>query len=148
LALAVIAIACSLEDAGGADSGDRGGEILRAFNPCIGGWYSAKIGDEAFFSKPILRHLQRARRAGEQWLGDGSYSGERDVFELPRHHIAAVGEIGERCGIVPIGGDEGAAGIGRDIIAIGRVADYPITQLQRGHSQHPAQLAAAENADG
>ena len=60
LALAVIAIAAGLEDAGRADFHQRLGQILWSIDRLERGDRAAQIGDEAFFVEPILRHFQRA----------------------------------------------------------------------------------------
>ena len=91
----------------------------------------------------------QAPRAGQ----DGGAGGEerdgrgRDVLELVGDDVDGGGEVGERR-LVVVGRDgaRGGDGEGR-ALRIGAVDVAGEAELGRGHRQHAAELAAAEDAD-
>src|SRR5690606_34512863 len=103
----------------------------------------------ALLVEAILRDRERgrcgrnARASGDQRLrGFG-----RHVLELGRHHLNAAREVSKR-GVIEIIADDGFGRNARSgaVGFVGENADIK-AQLRGGLAQHPAQLAAAENAD-
>ena len=149
LALAVIAHAPGLQDAAAAEGLQAHGEIavvvdwqeLRRRNP--------DAVEEGLFGEAVLGHFERPRRRVDRHaLGEMSGGNHRHVLEFVGDDRADAGQFVERCRVV-IGGDDLAIGnlrcrtIGLRLQHHGLVAEAGC-----GHGQHPAELAAADDADG
>ncbi len=147
LALAVVAVAAGLEDAGGADLRDGPREVGRRIDRGERRGPAAQPGDEALLAQPVLRRLQRAPVGNGRLLERGQRR-DGDVLELVGDDRAVVRELCQRFGIVPLGAGERGAHFRRHALGFGRVDVAAVAELRRGDRDHPAELAAAEDADG
>ena len=148
LAFAIIAIASRLEDPGRANRGNRPLQILCGIDRCKGCGLPAEVGHEALLVEPVLRHFKRAGIGQQGHIAQRGQRANGDILKLIGHHRAVGGEGGHGRRIAPIGTGELGGDVGGDGIAFRREDMHPVAQPRGGHGQHPAQLAAPENADG
>lgn len=148
LALAVIALAPGLEDAGRSDPDQRLVQVFAGVDRHIGRGAAAPRLDEFLLVQPVLRHFQRARIGVQRHGAQRFQRCNRNILELIGHHRTVGGEFGHGAGIGPLGMGETGADLGRNRIRLGRIDVDAVTQLRGGLGQHPSQLPAAQNADG
>ena len=127
---AVVAVAAGLEDAGGVDRVEGGGEVLGGVDRAPRRGHPAERLDEALFEHAVLRGFERAA-AGQELVAERGERGHGDVLELVSDHRAVVGEAGQRARIVPAGAGEQAADLGRNRIALGREHVAAIAEPRR-----------------
>ncbi len=103
--------------------------------------------DETLLGRPVLSHLQASGR-GRQLVAEHCKRLDRDILELIGDDVALLGEAPKRfpiviCGAGEAGGDFRRAGL------LVRVEDMAlIAEAGRSQRHHPAELAAAQYADG
>ena len=148
LTLAVITFAAGLEDAGRSDPDQGFVKVLAGIDRHVGRGAPAQCLNEFLFLQPVLRHFQRARVWVKRHLAKRAQRRHRHILELIGHHRAIRGESRHRGGIVPMGAGKLSADFGSNRIGFRGIDVDPVTQLCGGFGQHPAQLPAAQNADG
>ena len=144
LALAVIAEAARLQDGGGADRLDRGGQIVGAVDLDVGRRAAAERLDETLLVQPVLRRIERAR------VGQGGEIGQRariDILELVGDHRDLGRKAGHGGGIVVAAAGPAIGNFGGRAAGAGGVDVAAIAEVGGGDRQHAAELAAAEDAD-
>ena len=149
LALAVIAEAARLEHRRAAGAGERRIDVGERRDRGEGRHGDAELGHQLLLGEAVLGHREAAARPGDTVTRaarnvDG---GGRDVLELVGDDVDGRGEIGERR-LVVVGRDGAGGGDGEGrALRVGAVDVAGEAELGRGHRQHAAELAAAENAD-
>ena len=149
LALAVIAEAAGFQHRGQADFGDR-----RAQRGCRGdvgivGGADAELAHEILFRQAVLRGFEDlAVRQHRTPRGEDHGGRRRHVLEFIGDDVDIGGKQLQRLDI----GIFRAGRVQHDVegrrIRVGRKHPAAQAEPRRRHCQHPAQLAAAENADG
>ena len=82
-------------------------------------------------------------------MARGDFGGDGgDVLELEGDDADALGEIGETFFIEIISDGFDISDLASGRVRVGRINRDTIAELARGDGQHPAKLAAAEDADG
>ena len=148
LALAVIAVAPGLENAGRTDGGERAFQIFRRIDRRVGRGPAAQLLDKVLLAEAVLRGFQRAGVGQQGNVAQCRQRPDGDILELIGHHRAITGKARHGFGIVPGCASESRTNLGGDAVGLGRVDVAAIAKLRRRHGQHPAELAAAQNSDG
>jgi hypothetical protein len=148
LALAVIAVAAVLRMPG-CRRGDRGGISVSGGRRGVGRGRAAQLLAEALLAQPVLRHFQRARAgAGSRPPGEGRERCRRARSRIRRSRRRRPRRTrASALRSCPIGAGEPRATSAATLSPRARRM-AAIAELRRGHRHHPAELAAAEDADG
>ena len=149
LALAVIAEPAGLQDGRAAKRLHRQGQILQRSDLPEARRRDAEAGGEGLLCNPVLCRLKRGRaRAGKAALSDDLQGGSRHILEFAGHGINARREPAQAFDVViGCGGCRGRHLSGRACLRIGGIDMRPDAELRGGDGNHPAKLAAAEDAD-
>ena len=147
LALAVIAVAPSLQDERDAELGDCRFHVFEVRYRAPGGDARLALLDELFFARAILRDGERYR-ARSDLLAEQLERFDRDIFKFIGRDTDGAPERFERRNVGELGARERGRDVGRGRMLV-RVEDVAaVAELGRGHAEHPAELAAADDADG
>ena len=149
LALAVIAKPAGLQDGWAAKRLHRQFEILQRSDLPEARRRDAEADGEGLLCNPVLCRLKRGRaRAGKAGLFDDLHGGSRHILEFAGHGINARREPAQAFDVViGCGGCRCRHLSGWACLRIGGIDMRPDAELRGGDGNHPAKLAATEDAD-
>ena len=148
LALAVIAEPAGLQDGRAAKRLHRQGQILQRSDLPEARRRDAEAGGEGLLQSCAVPPEARPRPAGKAALSDDLHGGSRHILEFAGHGINARREPAQAFDVViGCGGCRGRHLSGRACLRIGGIDMRPDAELRGGDGNHPAKLAAAEDAD-
>ena len=149
LALPVVAEAGGFEDGGEAEVTRGGVEVGVGFHFAEGRGGEAIVAEESFLPQPLLSGVENVAGGPDNGVASGDFGGDgRDVLDLEGDDADALGEVGEALLIEVIPDRFDISDLARWRVGVRRVNGDTIAELAGGEGQHPAQLAAAEDADG
>ena len=148
LALPVIAEPRRLEDRGRADLGHRPVEVAGGGHLPEPRGRDADGIEEILLRHPVLRHRERLRvRADRNPLRDPRDGLGRNVLEFERHDVHGGRERVERRPVVVSRAGRARGDLGGGGVLLRAVDVAAIAQPGRRQRDHPAELAAAQDAD-
>ena len=123
-------------------------QVVRRLDLAPGRDHCTCLLDEAPLGDAILGHEQRQpTRSNRHHAVQGIHDGDRYVLELVRHDVARCGQTQSAADVVVAGHDLAVGEGGRGAVGVGIHDGDPVAHRPRGEGQHPAQLAASEDAD-